>query len=303
MTRSGRSGVSDAPIVQVLEDGKVVYRASALGMCTRALVAARQGYEQQPPPAKLQEVFDAGHRAEEDFFARLSVFDEVVQQQLEVSLPITSRITVVGHLDGLRISAPKGAEVIEVKSQSDDMWHDWKPKFWTEDALWKKYAWQISVYYHATQAQTITVYRYNRTTCMVAAETYHRAFHDLAEIRDRVLNIESLALDQDLPDCKENAWGCPFGYLHKELEPVDEPRLEELIKDYYLLKRVKDANDREMVRIKGLITECLAGRPKVLLVSGVTVSRSEYVTKAHEVKESKSVRLTITKPKERDAKS
>jgi hypothetical protein len=171
---------------------------------------------------------------------------------------------------------------------------------WGTDPLWKKYAWQVSVYMLATNKR-LRLARYNRDKQTYIIDLYYEPFHSLAEIRDRVLNIESLALDQDLPDCTENTWGCPFGYLHQveELEPVDEPELQKLVDDYFTYKMNRDISAAGMEGIKRYITEVLAGRPKVLLVSGVTVSRSEFTKQAYTVKEHPEVRLTITKPKER----
>lgn len=284
--------MSDAPIVQVNDDGSVIYRASALGMCDTALVAARQGYVHTPPPRKLQEVYDAGHAAEEEYFNSLPLRQVTASRQRLVQLAITSKVAVVGHLDG-----EEELWIDEVKSQSDNVYGEWTPRWWQTDSLWKKYAWQVSIYMLAT-SKRLRLIRFNRETKEWIDYYYTVPFHSLAEIRARILTIEALAAADELPECEGKDWGCPFSYLHTELEPVDEPELEKLVSLYDYHKRNRDAFDESMKKLREQIGDLLAGRPKVLLLSGVTVSRSEYDVKEHTVKGSKQVRLTITKPKD-----
>lgn len=108
----------------------VVYRASALGGCERALVAARVGATRHPVPAVIQNAFDEGHRNEPIIMGRFAD-DHTGQMRLipngenqrQVQIPViwsgkrkTSQpIMVRGSLDGLAIGVSgdlKGKKIV-----------------------------------------------------------------------------------------------------------------------------------------------------------------------------------------------
>jgi hypothetical protein len=277
--------MSDAAIVTVTDD-HVAYRASALGSCTRALVAARQGFEAVPPFESALELFQAGHDEEVRFTTKWPL----EKQQTEVVLSVTQKIQIVGHIDGAR-----GGRIVEIKSQSPDGWDKWTHDIWTTDPLWQKYAWQVSIYMIA-QGSGLELVRINRETGKAVSTFYEMPFHTRQEIVERVLLIEMLAAENGLPEtCDKDDWICPYRYTHPTLEPVDDPELEQDIVSYQATKERIEELKGKLSTHRADIERRLAGRKKVLLVSGATVTFSEYETKEHVVKASKQARLTVKK--------
>lgn len=211
----------DGRNVRVEEDGTVVYRASALGSdCTRSLVLSRLDYEEKPPPADMLLRFNEGHLHEGDVLARMraegwTIWDE----QAEVSLMVTGKIRVVGHIDGkgAMAMAEGGPElihprVVEVKSQSMAEFEAFGARGW-DSGIFPKYKWQLSCYMHATGLPAVLV-RKNRNNGQLAVEWIDEPFYSLRDIRSRVLSIELLAMDGIGPaDCDGKQYPCPFFYL------------------------------------------------------------------------------------------
>jgi hypothetical protein len=277
--------MSDAAIVTVTDD-HITYRASALGSCTRALVAARQGFEAVSPFESALELFQAGHDEEERFTTKWPL----EKQQTEVVLSVTQKIQIVGHIDGAR-----GGRIVEIKSQSPDGWDKWTHDIWTTDPLWQKYAWQVSIYMIA-QGSGLELVRINRETGKAVSTFYEMPFHTRQEIVERVLLIEMLAAENGLPEtCDKDDWICPYRYTHPTLEPVDDPELQNAVDSYFIMKGLADDYKEDFNTAKENLKEVLGNRKKVLLVSGATVTFSEYETKEHVVKASKQARLTVKK--------
>lgn len=205
----------DGAIVQVATD-RIVYRASGLGSCTRALVAARQGYEAGGVPETLQKVYDAGNLVEP---IALAGYTGVISQQMMVWIPISGRIRVVGHLDGVR--KHNGImEVLEVKSQSAPEWA--KPSI-RDSAFWHHYKWQFSVYILATGYRLRCV-RWNRETSEIKEEVFALPPMTMTDIRGRIVQVE-LAATQEAKDmrCDRDDFGCPyFAQLHERKEALEE---------------------------------------------------------------------------------
>lgn len=205
----------DGAIVQVAAD-QIVYRASGLGSCTRALVAARQGYEAGGVPEKLQKVYDAGNQVEP---IALAGYTGVVSQQKQVELHISQKIMVVGHLDGMRVHA-EILEVLEVKSQSALEWA--KPSI-RDSSFWHHYKWQFSVYILASGCRLRCV-RWNRETNEIKEEVFNVPPLTMSDVRSRVIQVE-LAAHVDAKDltCDRDDFGCPyFAQLHERKEALEE---------------------------------------------------------------------------------
>lgn len=132
----------------------VIYRASAVGGCERALIAARIGAPRHPIPAVIQKAFDEGHAAEAAILDRFAA-DHADHLRLlpnggtqrQVAIPVTwprkakasLPVLIRGSLDGLAIGTTgefKGEKiVVDAKafatSTFDQMLRDpTKIKFW-----------------------------------------------------------------------------------------------------------------------------------------------------------------------------
>jgi hypothetical protein len=270
------------------DEGRVVYRASALGGCLTMLAAARQGVERKKVAGKVEEVYAAGHKAEEEFFKTNP--DLAHYQQMEVVVHVVRGIEVVGRMDAWTETC-----VVEVKSQSEEEWGVWREHWWEENPLWKKYAWQISAYMVGIGAACAHVYRVNRANGKWRREVIDGAFYNEDQIRERVLEVEALA-GEDRLVCKTPSFFCEYPGLHQALEPVEDEELEELVREYVKRDREAKAAKAVVEGIKGEIKERVGamGRGKVLLMSGHQVSLTEYDTKDRMVKGGHVVRLTIT---------
>lgn len=200
----------DGSAVQVAEDGSIVYRASALGSCTKLLAALRMGYEEAPVPAQIAKVFQSGHDSEELVHARMPL----VARQSEARLEVSSKIVVVGHVDGVSDS------VDEVKSQSQLEWDRFERDGW-EGGFFPKYKWQASAYMLAF-GLPLRLIRFNRATQEIKTQVYFDPWYSLTDIRARVLSIESQAAGGVLPAaCDPLQYPCPVYYLHDDAEDAE----------------------------------------------------------------------------------
>lgn len=135
---------------------QVVYRASSLGSCDRAVLLTALGYAVQPDPPGWRQVLDEGTIAES---AIRTMWEEerghdVVDDQLTVELEIGEingrRVIVRGHIDGRWYDSD--TEVLG----GGGLWESKKfrastyPDFLRDGIeVHKNYPWQLSVYMHA----------------------------------------------------------------------------------------------------------------------------------------------------------
>lgn len=231
---------------------QIIYRASELGGCIKALVAKRIGFV----PAEWPD--DMKRRAEEGNIHEAAVLTtlDIGRRQTEVVIPITERVTLTGHLDGVDESLMR---VVEVKTMGDASFKTFTKTLWdTDDFLITRYKWQLSCYMIAMGMPAI-VYVKNRNDGEVLALDVAEPFHGLGAIRARVLQVEALARGGNLPlECSVNQYPCPFYYLHDEVEKeiakdVDEVVFDSLMVSYFegdvMEKRGKAIKDeaREMI--------------------------------------------------------
>lgn len=282
----------DSPSVYE-RDGITIYRASDLGGCITRLAAARQGQQKVEPKGFQQTIFDAGNTAEDIFFDYYPEWGHY--RQMEVVLHITPKIAVVGHLDAYC------DRMLELKSQSDEEYQKWTWDAWTEDPLWIKYSWQVSACMLALGHEPATLARMNRkgmsdgSGILMDFQAIHEPFWTLEDIIARIMEVEALATEDTLR-CTTPDFFCSYPYLHvDDKEVVDDGELEELVTIYLSAKANLAESQLYLDSVKRDITEHLDGKgyKKVLLMSGRSVSRSEYDTKDHMVKGSHQVRLTI----------
>lgn len=283
--------MSDKPIAYE-EDGHVYYRASAIGGCLVALAAARQQLEPKPnQDQKMQEIFDAGHKAEDAF--NLLFPDTLKERQMEVRLDITGRISVVGHLDGLH-----GERIGEVKSQSDDEYDSWRPSHWTDHPLWVKYSWQTSSYMLALDRE-LSLFRVRRSNPEdFSIWVVERPFHSLDEIRERVLEAEALAREDTLLCTGPFSYPCPYHYLHQECPICDDEELLQAVCDYDIsgqnIKAQQEIKDRARKVIEGYLLD-KGEEGKLMTSTGYKLSRSEFDTKERVIPAGHQTRVTVTK--------
>lgn len=232
------------------EGGQVVYRASSVGQCVRALVASGLGE---------QEVFGADRRALLDRSAaegnlhEQAVIDKlvgegwkVIHAQETVEIPVIPGVIVRGHTDGVLQSPhhPNPQVLLEVKSMSTKQFDKWmKRRF---DAF-PKYAFQISAYMRAHPDLDALYVVKRREDGLLDRSALSHSLPPVqwSVIRKKITTAERWRRKGELPPCDvKDQWGCPFFYLHEEADleevviPDDEIRmaLEGLIADFVALK-------------------------------------------------------------------
>lgn len=224
--------MSEAPLVRVRDDGVIEYRASALGGCDMALLAARLGYDAVPLKADspMMKVFNRGERIEDEI---LDGQPYIRERQQEIWLDVTNKLKVIGHIDGYD-SYDKC--VVEVKSQSQDAWDAFEKDRWLS-GLWPRYKWQVSSYMLAYDAplKLIRVLVDKDGNRQAIDPSYvDEPFYSMAEIRSRILRVEAAAATGVLNAECSKMFPCPYFYLHDELdrELVDDETIDVLAREY-----------------------------------------------------------------------
>lgn len=317
--------MSDAAYVTVADD-IISYRASALGGCDMALLAARLGYDAVPlkEDAKIVSIFKAGHRIEDEVLDPL----KVMHRQLEIVLPITSKIRVVGHIDGIS----SDGYLVEVKSQNQEEWDRFDREHW-DGGFFPKYKWQVSSYMHGLTLNRISPVRLKliralrdengQWTGETKVSHVDRPFYTVAEIRERILKIEAVAATGVLAAECTNSFPCPYFWLHEEVdrELISDESIDILAREYVTSNReasvalekkknakraLREAIDKDKYRTKSgvKVTFYEASNPPQLdkeLLTGFLEYHDRELDEF--MKRSKSERLRVTEPREDDAAS
>lgn len=316
-------------------DDTITYRASALGSCMNALVAARLGYREMPTPPKLKKIFEAGNALEDIAIAKmLDMGFPIADRQREVVLQVTDTIAVVGHIDG-RTTINGIPVVFDVKSQGQRAWQDTDRAFdiWSQP-LFAKYLWQFSVYSLVLGERPVVVriMRNDGEAEGVCADDIHEMdvlevpedrLYSIDDIKARVLEVERLAQRDTPPACTENSYGCPYAYIHQSDEDEDVMALftqsadtpyDELVAQHQEISTQIKALETELSAVRAKIVDALHndGCEKLVTHNGTTVSLSTYSAKSLDYKAIKDAgidlrpwyrekiteRLTVTVPRQ-----
>lgn len=330
MSEEGELGGDNRPIryVEQVDGGeKVVYRASSLGACERALVAAANGYAPSPKPDWFQEVLDEGSAAEslinamwEDKSGYPTVAD---QHEVELEIgEIDGRLIVVrGHIDGMAPgTSPK---LREYKKFRDSTWQ----KFLQRGVECNvNYPWQVSIYMHALGAEecefvgghaAFDEWSNNLSISEVYCHRLAQPPFSLKAIRQRVIRIERLintGFDAKEVDCQMSMYPCPYFKLHDvpdddfelpcegdlgiataalvsrfAIASADVKRVQEELKRYETSKQEAATGLRAVIEELGPAAEAA----KKLLHGEYVVTRVRKHTAAHMRKASDSDYFTI----------
>jgi hypothetical protein len=198
-----------------------------------ALLAARLGFDAIPirPDAKIMQVFQAGHDIEDEV---LTTMYHVVDRQREVTLEMTKRIGVVGHVDGFDM---RDGVLVEVKSQGQVEWDRFEREGW-ETGFFPKYKWQVSAYMHAYE-RPLKLIRVKRgkdgeRIGDPSVSFVDEPFYSVADIRARILRVEAAAATGVLNAECTPSFPCPYFYLHEDIdrELIDDASLDALAHEY-----------------------------------------------------------------------
>lgn len=226
----------------------IVYKASEIGGCTKALVAKRLQYDPTPGFGEDIPAFQLGHIIEAEVIEYLKLHNwNILDQQREYYLPIGrneygEEIVVQCHPDaiGTQMGSPD-RYAIEIKSAAQDSYDSWIARKWQCSDLFLRYLYQISCYHYASELPVAFIVRSKPKVSSDTPKT-HISIHatsppllTLAQIKDRVMDIETRADKYNLPnvcDYPTPDMFCPYAYLH-EMQTFDErPDVEELVREY-----------------------------------------------------------------------
>lgn len=218
------------------ENGQIIYRASALGYCRKALVALGIGQTPQDFPDWLYERFQQGVDGEPVVLKKLGenwrMMDETDHQyqwddgQLYVEIPVGERIVIRGHADGIGVCYK--APVLEL-GESEWVTGDKRlieVKYATEDyaeVILKippvMYEWQISVYggFYGLLGMLAIGIKRDGVVVNVVTQMWDKLPYSMKDIKLRVIELERMIENGEYPDCDYKQWPCPFPWLCDEV--------------------------------------------------------------------------------------
>lgn len=259
----------DRPSVY-LEGNRTVFRASALGGCLRALVAARLGYDPLPfdeaselrmAEGNLHEAAILEHLRQEGWI--------IVDEQEEVELVVGDRLVIRGHIDAVGGQELKGAaRVVEVKAMGDGPCKEFLANGFDTN---RRYATQLSVYMAALDLPALFVVK-NRNSGQIHVLEVDAMPIPIAQIKARVARIEAIARTGDFPDCDTTSlWGCPFRYLHDQKElpgptgtgAVDDTEVDALAAAYDRARTLATQADSMKKLARDRLADTVRDRKKV----------------------------------------
>jgi len=278
-----------------VENGVSVYRASSLGHCERALLAARKGMEPLPFPDFMYDRFEEGNVAEPHIMARFCDDNpdwKLDGSQDEIVINVAENIIVRGHIDGMAVRNNQRC-VVEAKALGTDWFNKFKKKGLA--GLPDSYAWQLSIYMAALKTDHAVLVAGQKIGGLIVPESeFHYLWIDtppftLEQICERVTGIESKVDDKEWPPCL-NEWLCGYPYLHDEPEfvewdQVDDwgDRWDEAAQLEKRAKEIKTAIKSEMEQHEQTSNKFVATRWKVTMVEETvpeqTVTRKAYTKK------------------------
>lgn len=210
---------------------KIIYRASSLGNCVRALVADKLGHEE----VRKQEHTDLLDRSAREGNLHEGWVKEwlsntrgyrVVREQEEIEKIVMPNVVIQGHVDGVIVGMnhPVGS-ILEVKSMSTKQFAKWNRHRWVQ---FPRYAYQISFYMIAMGLPAFYVVKRREDGHLHEMEITEPPV-PWQDMKNKVLRAERHRRKAQYPPCDANQqWGCPFFYLHEEAEIVSVDADEEI---------------------------------------------------------------------------
>lgn len=246
----------------LVEGSKAQYRASAAGMCVRALAGLRMGMDPLPPTEDMKRRFADGHLHEDSILETVEreLNQAVVRRQEEWQIDISSRVTVVGHVDGI---TSDDLLPVEAKSASKESFKDWErgPEQWFKA--------------HPTYGDqwTLTLSAYQRVTGIYAVKNKDSGLviwrdilapETLQEVKVRLLRADLDGRRGKLPECDRLSWGCPLRYLHDEKEEIEQDEtLIGLCQSYMEAKERVDQAEAVRKELGLRIADAMGDRDKI----------------------------------------
>lgn len=244
----------------------IIYRASELGSCVRALVARRRGESENDTPEVVQGWFDRGIAHEDECIAAMQAEGYIIDsQQREVTIQVADDVAVVGHLDGRVTNSNPRPRTLEIKAPySWAKWYDAHLNNDYSDPLMSRYGWQSSSYCVAEESEMIVACLDGGVVKMFTIEIPPYSIED---IRKRVLSIEFMVETGVWPECDQRMFLCPFFprvCTHKQDEVAFDPVVDEYAMQYQAFKAMEKAAKEDADRYREKIMAHLGERESVV---------------------------------------
>ena len=244
-------------------DGHIYYRASALGMCPRALFAARMGQQPVSPPPQIQKAFDDGNTYEPIAIQQLRDKGYAITgQQREVQLPITEHISVIGHIDGLVVRPPTIPDIplalLEIKAFAQSTLDTW---YQSKLDAFPHYSWQISAYLLALQLDyaLLTILNKDESDINKRLKLFKIPLpHPKADIIARIKLIEDAVAKNTPPECEPSSFFCPYPYMHESKDDPDIITDESIIKLFQQYNSAISAQEKVKKIVQDLRAKIMA---------------------------------------------
>lgn len=295
--------MSDDRPARYVEDGNVIYRASAVGGCIRSMVAMARGIKPTPHPEWFQEVLDEGTNAEKRIMELAGNYrsgngapqgialDGRFGAQREVELLVGhidgKNVIIRGHTDGIGIMPGMGEQyVVEAKKFRPSTYG----KASREGAAYTEYySWQLSIYMLATGLNGLWVaglFDPNvKTVNQVKCHVYVRPIVDLATIKQKVAKVERLINEGYGPDeveCSGN-YPCGFWFLHDGKEEAvaweldtDDPEVCDVVRRYLDVEDALKTEKSIVTRLENEKKELVKQLRKVIAATNAPTDAKKF---------------------------
>lgn len=255
----------DRPSVYV-EGDRTVFRASALGGCLRALVAARLGYTPLPFDEASELRMGEGNLHEPAILSWLEADQGwmVGRRQEELEVLVGQRLVIRCHPDGVAVRRDD-SRVAEAKAMGADPFKRWVTEGFS---AFDRYAWQMSVEMLSADLPGLFVVK-NRNTGEHHVTLVDEMPVPAAKIKARVAQVEAIAQRGDFPDCDTAyLWNCPYRYLHDQKEltvpgAVDDAEVDALAGAYDRARTLATQADTMKKLARDRIADVVRDRKKI----------------------------------------
>jgi hypothetical protein len=234
-----------------VEGDTIVYRASAVGMCDKALIAIRQGVTPLSPPEWLQEKMQEGTESESLIVeqARRTMREgQVVSTQDVVEIPVWvkedgTKVVIRGHTDGTLWGVAEGTHTerywgIEAKKLGPSLWGKWQKGMNTFFDAMPYYRDQLVIYMEGLGYPFLyAVGRWDPDEGVVTevdVEVVSTPPGSISEIKARIIQIELAAASGVMPTCSGGMYPCPVYFIHDEDERDQGDEALDAAVDVYL---------------------------------------------------------------------
>lgn len=277
--------MSDNRPIVYYEGDNVIYRASSVGSCVRALVAAGLEYEPVETPDYLSRAAAEGNLHEADIQNKVRAMGfQVDDSQPEIQIEITDGVFLRGHMDGivtgpaaenlvgkLRNGSPQpdpnvNQMVLEAKTMSRSVFDSWKKRRFDSKPA---YAYQVTAYMKATGLPALYAVK-RRDDGLMEYTFLPETPVPWETVEAKILKAEEWRLKGELPPCDiENTWGCAYWYLHEEDDDITNPAddlsetskrlLAQIAPKYRDLKNIEKEAKSEAAQLKPQIHTLMGG--------------------------------------------